>query len=100
MRGRVGAEDEAVLFRRVVERIENNARLEPGAAPTGVDLQQPVAVLGEIDDNRDIATLPREARATAPIRDRCAEASADLDRRHSIARVAREDDADRHLPVV
>src|SRR5438876_789408 len=66
VRGGVGAEGELVLglggFAQVVE---DQTRLDAREPPLGVDLDDLVQVLGEVDDHGDVAALAGETCAAA-----------------------------------
>ena len=57
-------------------------------------------VLGEIHHDGDVAALPGQAGAAAARENRRAVASRRGHRRHDVVDRPRDDDADRHLPVV
>jgi hypothetical protein len=57
-------------------------------------------VLRAVDHHRDVAALSGEARSAAARQDGNVVVAADLDGRDHVIGVARNDDADRDLPVV
>ena len=65
-----------------------------------VDLEDAVEVLREVDHDSDVAALPGEARAAAAREHRRTVLAARRDGRDDVVDGARDDDADRHLPVV
>ena len=75
------------------------ARLDPGQPPLGVDLEDAVEVLREVDHDGDVAALAGEAgaaaarRSGAPCRGR-------LPPSRHVLHASRDDDADRDLAVV
>src|SRR5215470_4704664 len=62
---RIGAEGQFVLLGAGAQRIENDTRLNPGEAALRNDVEDPVHVLREVEDDGDVTTLPGEARARA-----------------------------------
>ena len=101
VRGGVGAEGELVLgLRRLAEVIEDQAGLHAGEAALGIDLDDLVQVLGEVDDHGDVAALAGEARAAAVREHRGAVIAADAHRLDDVVGCARDDDADRQLSIV
>ncbi len=66
VRRRIGPEGEIVLLRSCPRRsIEHDTRLDARSLRHGVDLEDPVQVLREVDDHRDVAALAGEAGAAA-----------------------------------
>ena len=61
VRGRIGAERQAVRRRGGAQVVEHDARLDPRPAFLGVDLQHAVEVLRAVQHDRDVAALPGEA---------------------------------------
>src|SRR5882672_8405276 len=61
--GRVGSKRQVVDLCAITQMIQDDAWLDPGEASPRVDLQNLVHVLREIQNDRDITTLSREARA-------------------------------------
>ena len=100
MRGRIGSENEAVSGGLVLQRVEHRARLDASDFPRRVDAQHAIEVFRHVHDDGDVAALTGEARTAAAGQNRRTMLSADLHGRHHIIDVARNDDADRHLPVV
>ena len=66
----------------------------------GIQLENPVHVLGEVEDDGDVAALAGEARARAARKYRRAERPARRDRGPHIVFVPGDDDADGNLTVV
>ena len=98
---RVGAEGEPVLaVGLLAQPVEDDARLDARELPLGVDLDDPVQVLGEVEDDRDVHALTREARAAAAREDRRAVLAGDRDRGDHVVDAPRDHDADRQLAVV
>ena len=54
---RIGRESQLMDFGLVSESIQYNSRLNPRNSFVGIDLEDPVHVLGKIEDDRDIAAL-------------------------------------------
>src|SRR6185312_6036200 len=70
--GRIRSEREVVRFGRVAQRIENYTRLNPCETLNRIDFQDPVHVLGKVEDDGDVAALPGQAGAGASRQDWCA----------------------------
>ena len=66
MRRWIGAKCEVMHFRRVAQRIQDHARLDPRNTLYRIDFQNPVHVLREIENDRHVAALTREAGAGSP----------------------------------
>src|SRR5205807_5235452 len=75
-------------------------RLDPREPALGVDLDDLVQVLGEVDDDGDVAALAGKTGAAAVRKNRRAVLAADAHRLDDVVGRARDDDADRQLPVV
>ena len=67
--GGIGSKRQVVLLGRVAQIIEHHAGLNPGDAATGIDLQDPAHVLGEIKNHGNIAALAGERSAAAAAED-------------------------------
>ena len=100
MRRRVRRERQVMRLGGVAQVVEHDARLDARELALGIELDDAVQVLGEVDDDRDVAALAGEARAAAARQHRHVTARARGDRRDDIVDALRHDDADRHLPVV
>jgi hypothetical protein len=98
--GGVRSEREAVLLRVRSEAVEDRPRLNAGTSPTGIDLQDPVEVAGEVKDDGDVAALPCQAGAGASREDRRSVLPAHGDRPYHVLHIAWDDHTDRNLPVV
>ena len=96
---RVRAERQLVLLRRVTQPVENHTRLHPRQPALGIELDDVVHVLGEVEHHGLVDRLAREAGAAPPRADRGAESPAYLDSRDHVGRVARDHHAERQLPV-
>jgi hypothetical protein len=80
--------------------VEDATGLHAGDAALGVDLENVVEVLREVDQHRGVAALAGEARAAAAQDDRRAVLAADAMDLDELVNVSRDDDADRRHPVV
>ena len=100
VRGRIGPERQLVHLGGVPQRVEDDARLHAREPALGIDLEDPVHVLREIEHHGDVAALAGEAGAGAARQDRRVERAARRHRRDHIVRVAGDDEADRDLAVV
>ncbi len=96
----VGAVGEAVLGGGVAQPVEGAAGLDPRRAVLGVDRLDRGEVLGEVDDDPDVARLAGQAGAPAAAGQRHAVLTARGDRRHDVVEGLRHDDTERHLAVV
>ena len=98
--GRIGPERESVFLGALTEPVEHHARLHAREPALRVDVEDAVEVLGEVEHDRDVDRLAREARAAAARHDRRLVLAAGADRGDDVLRRTRKDDADRQLPVV
>jgi hypothetical protein len=98
--GRIGSEREVVHFGRVAQRIENQTRLNPGETLNRIDFQNPVHVLGEVENDGDVAALPRQARAGASRQNRRAVLPAHGHRRDNVVGVLGDNKTDWDLSVI
>ena len=96
----VWPEDQPVLGRLMLQAVEDDARLDARNLPLRVDAHHAVDVLRHIHDDRDVAALPREARAATARQNRRAVLPADANRRDHVVHIPRDDDANGHLPIV
>ncbi len=96
----VGAKRQMVKFGPFPQPVQHHARLDTRESCLGVDLQNPIHVFREIEDHRDIATLPGQARARAARQNRSAELFACHYCRDHIAFVPRNHQANGNLPVI
>ena len=100
VRLRVRAEVQPLRFRRIAQVVEHAAGLDGRRLTRRVDRLRRVHVLREIHDDRDVATLTRQARPPAAREHGRAELPEQLDRRDDVACRTRDDDADRCLAIV
>ena len=100
MRGGIGPEGKMVFLGCGAEIVEDDSRLHAGDAAGGIDFENPRHVLGEIEDDGDVAALPSQRRAAAAAKQRSAELTAQRDSGENIIIVAREHYSDRNLAVV
>src|SRR5436853_712537 len=96
----IGAKNEPVLFRLHQQFIEHDSRLHSRKLSFCIDLEDAIHVLREINDDGDVTALAGQAGSAATTRDGSAEFSAKGDYRDDVVAIARNDDADRQLPVV
>src|SRR5438105_2907993 len=80
--------------------VEDQAGLDAREPLLRIDLDDLVQVLGEVDDDRDVATLAREARAAAVSEHGRPIVAADPHRLDDVLGRTRDDYADRQLAVV
>ena len=84
----------------LAQRIEHDAGLYAGPFGLRIECLDAVHILGEVQNNRFIATLAREACPAAPRQDRRAVVTRHGDCADDILCMARDDDADRDLAIV
>jgi len=89
-----------MLFGGVAEVIENHPGLHTGDASLGIDLNNISHVLGEIEDDGDVAALSGERSASATAKKGSAEFAADRDGSAHIVGVVRQNHPDRDLAIV
>ncbi len=100
MRRRVRAKRQMVYFSGVAEMIKNDSRLNPRDSPLGIDLKNLRHVAREIEHHGNIAALSSERCASAAAKNGSAKFACGRNRRDHVVRVARQNDADRHLPII
>ena len=93
--GRVGGEMLAVSLERLVERPEHNTGLDPDPVLSGIDLQHPVHMAGEIGDHAGPESVARHAGARAARREGNSRLPANPKQKFDIPGVARPDDSAR-----
>ena len=98
--GGVGGEDELVGDEMFLQRVEDDAGLNTGELMFGIDLEDLVHVLGEIEDDGDVAALSGETGSSAAREDGSAVFSAQGDGGDDVCFVAGDDQADGDLAVV
>ena len=96
----VRPEGEFVLLGRAAEEIEDAARLHSRALVCGIEFEDVAHELGEVQDNGDVAALAGQAGATAAPEHGGAVPAGGRDCLDNVFLVPRDDDADRHLPVI
>jgi len=89
-----------IFFGGVAKVIEHNSGLDAGDAAGRIDLKNLRHVLGEVENNRYVATLSGERCASATAEKRRTELAAERDGGKYIVHVARKNHANRHLAVV
>src|SRR5207253_4247580 len=87
-------------LRRPAQVVEDQARLHACESLLRIDLDQPVQVLGEVDDDGDVAGLSGKAGAAAVGEYRRAVVAADAHRLDDVVGRPRNHDPNRKLPVV
>src|SRR5438477_13182645 len=95
MRRWIRTKGQVVLLGRGAQVVEDQTRLDPGKLALRVDRDDVPKILGEVENDRDVAALPGEARPGAAGQDRGADAPAYLDRLNHVGDVTRDDDPDR-----
>src|SRR5262249_24471597 len=75
--GRIGGEGQVMFFGSVAKVIEDDSGLDSRNAPLGIDLENVVHVLGEIENDGDVAALSGKRCATAAAKERGAKFTAD-----------------------
>ena len=87
-------------LRPVAQCIEHHAWLDTGKPPAGIDLEDLIHVLGEVQHDGDIAALSRKARARPSSQHRGIEFPARRHCRNHVFRIARDHEANRNLAVI
>ncbi len=98
--GWIGGKGQLVLLGPVAQRIENNPRLDPGAAGGSVERDHRMHVFREVEHHGDVAGLPRNAGAAAAREYGGSEFAAGRNCGDDVRLVAWQHQADRHLAVV
>ena len=93
----VGAEGEPVRLGAVAQRVEHDARLDPGAPRRRVERVDRVHMLREVDHDGSDRGLALEARAGPAAHDRHAARAAQLEGTHGVVAVPRQDHAEGKL---
>ncbi len=96
---RVRAEGEMVVLGRVAQMIENDARLNTRQSFLRINRENSIHILREVQHDRDIAALPREARAAASREQRDSTKPASCHRCDYVGFILWQHHADRNLPV-
>jgi len=97
---RIGRERQVIDLRLISQSVQHNSRLNPRNCFVGIDLEDPVHVLREIEHDRDIATLSGQTRPGTASQDRSAVLPAHSYRRNDVIDVAWDYQSDGNLPVV
>jgi hypothetical protein len=85
---------------RVVQLVERAPRGDAGALFRRVDLDDGVQVLGEIDNDRDVAAFAGETRSTSAAQHGSSVLATHMQRCNDVVDRLGNDDADGNLPVV
>src|SRR6476660_9631598 len=96
----IGSERQAVLVCGISQIVQNKARLDASALPSGIKLEKVMHVLRHVDHDRNIAALARKACPAATTKNRCAVLSRETDSLDHIVDIARQNDTNRDLPVI
>src|SRR4051812_9801502 len=100
MRRGVGPESEMMFFGGATEKVEHASRLHAGALRSRIELDDVAHVFREVEDHGHVAALAAKAGAAAATEHGSSELAGDLHRLDDVVLVARDDDADRRLPIV
>lgn len=100
VRGRVGAEGEAVGCGGGAQVVQDHARLDDGRPGRGVQFDDLPQVAGEVEDHTGAGGLPGDGGAAATRHDGDRMRTADGERGGDVVGVARGDDPERHPAVV
>src|SRR3954454_21699870 len=100
MRGRIRTKSEIEFVSAIAKLIEHAARLHPGIFFLGIDLNNLVEVLGEINDHGDVAGLSTEAGTAAARQQRRAMLAGNSDGLNSFFNRFGNHYADRYLTVI
>ena len=98
--GGIGGEGEVMFFGGVAEVVEDDAGLHAGDAAGGIDLENARHVLGEVEDDGDVAALSGEGGAAAAAEHGRIEFAAEGECGEDVVGVVRENYADGDLAVV
>jgi hypothetical protein len=96
----VGGEGEVMFFGGVAEVIEDDSGLYAGDAAGRVDFEDLRHVLGEIEDDGDVAALSGEGRASAAAEQGSVEFAAEGDGGEDVVGIVRENYPDGDLAVI
>ncbi len=96
----IGGKGEVVYFRGVSQCVEDDPGLHAGEAGVGVEIEDGVHVLREVNDHRHVATLTRERCASAARKDGRSELTAGSDGGDHVFSIEGKDKSYRHLAVV
>jgi hypothetical protein len=97
---RIGRKSQLMGLRLVSESVQHNSRLNPRNFFVGIDLEDPVHVLREIENDRDITALPGETSSGTASQDGSTVLPARSNRRNHVFDVPRDHQSDGDLPVV
>ena len=100
MRRRIGSKGEVMLFGLRAQNIQNHAGLDAREAALRIDFENAIHVLGEIEDDSNVAGLPGKAGASAARQNGGAELFAGSDGGDYVGIVTRDDQTDGHLAVI
>src|ERR1700719_319596 len=100
MRRRVWRKSLLVDLGAVAQRVEHHTRLNTSVSLRGIELENLIHVLVEIQDDSDVAGLPGQASARATREDGRAELFACGDCGNYVGGVARDNEADWDLTIV
>jgi hypothetical protein len=100
VRRRIWTEGEMIPLRRIAEIVKHDAGLDACPLTSGIELQDPMHVLGQIHDHGHVAALTGEASAAAPRQQGRAIVTSRGNSGDDIVHIARDDDPDRNLPVI
>lgn len=84
----------------VAQPIENDSGLHAGDTCNWIDLENPVHVPGKIENNSDIAALPRQRCASPTAQERRTELATNRNRGKNIIRIAGQNYTDRNLAII
>ena len=99
MSGRIRRERQVMLLSLGSQRVQDDARLDPGDTPRGIELQDPVHVTREVEDDRFVARLAGEAGPTAAAEDGDVVVPADGERVPDLREVKGQENAKRALEI-
>ena len=100
VRRRIGSERQVVPLRRIAQSIEYDAGLHARDERLRIQMDQPVHVLRKIEDDRHVAELAGQARASAARQDRRAQFATGGQRGFHVCVIERNDEAYGNVPVV
>ena len=100
VRRRIRCEGETVFFSCISQRIQDDAGLDARGPLLRIEIDDSIHVLGGIQDDRNIAALPRETRPPAAGENGRAKLSRDRHCLNHVVSVSRNNHANGHLAIV
>src|SRR5689334_17657528 len=96
----IGSKNQTLFHGLLLELIEHDPRFDARELFAHIDFENPMVILGEIDDHRGVTTLTGQARASAPASYGRVKFSTSCDRGNNVVAITRDHDSDGYLPIV